>query len=258
MKKIVLLVLLVASISFSGFINYWVDPFFENHGFSLYQNVSFWKINALLRYDLNVSWKQGFAFVFPRYPEITFDLVSENYLIQYGYFHEGVPFSTYVNPVDKGLNLKWGFVGFYNEYQYFSSEIIDMIISENFCNFSLKMDNYGLFFEKSEDEISFGTWLNGIVLYKKNNDIKMGLNLNLENTILYFLPFDNKLGFVIRNEQNYLFLTNKEATFSLKWGELIFFGKLEDENKIFRIEFPIWWKIYYFMINISLTVVSRF
>lgn len=239
MKKIIFLLLLVTSISFSNFLNFFVDPFFQNYGFSLYQNVNFWKINALLRYDLNVSWKQGFAFVFPDYPEITFDLNSKPYLVQYGYFHQDIPFSTYVNPVNRSLNLKWGFVGFYNQYQYFSSKLIDMIISDNFYNFSLKFGNYGLFFEKSDGESSFGVFSNGIVLYKKKDNIKMGLNLNFDNTVLYFLPFDNKIGLAIRNKENYLFLTDSEVSFSFKWGNLIFYGKLENENKIFRVEFPI-------------------
>lgn len=239
MKKVVLLVLLVASLSFSSFLNYWVDPFFGSYGFSIRQDVNFWKINALLRYDLSVSWKQGFAFVFPNYPYIAFELQSEQYLAQFGYSHKNIPFSIHVNPVSYGLNIKWGFVGFYNDYQYFSSEIFDMIVSSNFYNLSLKWKNNKIFLEKFAEEFAFGAVLKGFILYKKNESINIGLNINSDNYIIYFLPFEQKMGFVLENDNNYLYLTENMAVFSMKWNDIFFSGEFQSEKKTFRIEFPI-------------------
>ncbi|SHH49639.1 hypothetical protein [Thermosipho atlanticus] len=241
MKKVIfLLTLILFSISvFANFVNFWVDPFFQSYGFSISQSMSFWKINALLRYSLETSWKQGFAFVIPKTPEIQFELFSERYAVEYGSFHKDIPFSTFVNPYSEGLNLKWGFIGFYGNYQYFFSNNIDFMISKNFVNLGLKFGQYNFFIGKNSSETALGIDINGFVIYLKDS-IKMGLNLKYKDSALFLLPFDKKLGFVLRNKDNYLFLTDKEVTVFVNWGQLGIYGKFQKDFKSFRIEFPVW------------------
>ncbi|MBO8161664.1 MAG: hypothetical protein H0Z24_08515 [Thermosipho sp. (in: Bacteria)] len=240
MKKVIVLFVLFSTLVFSSILNYWIDPVYGKYGFSIDQNVNFWKIDALLRYDITVSWKQGFPFITSATPIIVFELDSDLYSVQYGNFHKDIPISTFVNPYSEGLNIKWGYVGFYENYQYFTSEKFEMIMSYDFFNFTVKMDDFNVFFEKMGESTVYGVLINGLVVYKFEKNISLGLSLENQKYGLYLMPLNGKIGFVLRDENNYFYLSEDGVLVSIKYGELNIFGQFKKDSKSIKFEIPIW------------------
>ncbi|RDI91385.1 hypothetical protein Ob7_05581 [Thermosipho africanus Ob7] len=239
MKKIVIFFFLFPLTIFSNILGFWVDPFNALYGFSISQNIEFWNIKALLRYDLPVNWEQGFPLLRPEQLDINFELYSETYSVEYGYFHKKIPFYVSVNPYEKNLNIVWGFTGFYGNYSYFNSDIFDFIFNEDMYGFALKYNDYRFFFENSTENI-LGLEYNGIVVYFDRFGLEFALNINNENMGFYFVPVNGNFGFVLKDNENFLFLNDDEVNFNWKWGEIYVVGGFQKEKRQFSIEFSIW------------------
>ncbi|QTA38714.1 hypothetical protein JYK00_04180 [Thermosipho ferrireducens] len=241
MRRIFLfLTLLIVILSFSNTFLFWVSPFGQNYGFSIRQNVSFWKVDALLLYEIEVEWRQGIILLYPENPELYFSLDSDLYMVQYGYFHKNIPFSTFVNPYEKGLNLQWGFTGFYNEFQYFSSPYFSLLLGNDFFNVSMKYNKMFFFYEENSTATVYGAGYDSIIFYFDEYGFEVAFHVETETIGLYLVPSRGVFGFVVNSGENYLFLTNEFFETVLKWGELYVFGRVQKKKAIFKLGFSIW------------------
>ncbi|ABR30847.1 hypothetical protein SU69_05050 [Thermosipho melanesiensis] len=240
MKKVVLFFSLFPILCFTHIITYWVDPINFSYGFYIDQNIEFWKIKALLHYDLKVNWEQGFPVVLPKEPDIFFYLFSEYYSVEYGYFHRDIPFSVSVNPYEIGLNVRYGFAGFYNDLNYFSGNVVDLMFKENFINIGVKYKFLKIFFEKSFEQHIFGIQLKNVICFYEDYGVKIALYFQGDSFGFYFNPMYEKIGFVLLDGENYLFVNQDEIFSSVKWGDLDVFGRFQKEEKRFSIGFKVW------------------
>lgn len=239
MRKVVLFFLVLPILIFSNILGFWLDPVNVNYGFSINQKIDFWKVKALLQYDMPVFWKQGVPILNADDLQIYFELNSNTYLVEYGYFHRKVPFYPNVNPYKKGLNVVWGYTGFYKDYNYFNSEYFDMIFNEEIIGASIKYKDWRFFYEQYLDNI-FGVEYNGVALYYDKYGLEFALNFKYENVGFYFSPVSRKIGFVLKDEYNFFFLNEEEVNFNMKWGEIYVTGGFQKEKRRFSIKFIIW------------------
>ncbi|ANQ53912.1 hypothetical protein XJ44_05655 [Thermosipho affectus] len=240
MKKIVFLFLFLQILSFAQILDFWVDPFFDTYGFSITQDIEFWKVKALLRYDINVNWEQGFPVFEANVPEIFFDLNAKIYSVEYGFFHRKVPFSVFVNPYEMGLNVRYGFTGFYNDYCYFSGNFLDVSFKEGLINVGLKYKDFRIFYEKFLEKNIFGIQIDDLIFFYDEYGLEAALYFQDEYFGLYFNPVNNLLGMAIFSKNNYLFITQEEMYMNVKWGEINVFGRFQKEKRKFAFGFKIW------------------